>query len=134
MIWEWISHTVKKNPVTFMLLLTILIGFFYDYIPIPDAKEIHEYPNQPDKPHTNWWFYKFCTIYIIGFIFQINRFFEKISRLDKDVMAVYLCIDILGFFSYYYQGWPEPKLLFIVCFCLGVLIIIGLSIWRTYKL
>jgi hypothetical protein len=131
MIWTWTKHAIVNNPVTFMLLLTIIIGYGYDFIPIPEGK--FEHINPPEQPHSNWWVGKFMTIYLIGFIYQINRFFPVISQLDKDVMSVYFCIDFLGFISYFYQGWPEPKALFIFIYCLGVVTVIFLTLWRSHR-
>lgn len=117
--------------MTFLLLFTILISYGYDFLPIPEGKFQHV--NPPEKPHSNWWFGKFVTIYLVGFIFQISRLIKKISDLDRDVVKVYLCVDVVGLVSYYYQGWPEPKAVFIVSFCIGVMVVIFLSLWRLAK-
>lgn len=125
------TNAIKENPITFLLLLTIFIGYGYDYIPIPAGKFQHL--NPPLNPHSNWWFGKFVTIYIVGFILQISRLIKNISTLDRDVIKVYFCIDFIGFLSYLYQGWPEPKELFIISFCFGVITVILLSLWRLAK-
>ena len=131
MIWDWIKHTVFKNPVTFILIGIIILGFTYDYLPIPEGKMNHI--KQPEKPHSYWWFGKFLTIYIIQLALAGMRLINKISSLDKEVLAVYILFDLLGMLSYLYQGWPEPKSIMIIGCCLGCFIVISLRIWRLLK-
>lgn len=131
MIWAWIRHAASKNPVTFILIGIILIGFGYDYLPIPEGKMTHI--NQPEKPHSYWWFGKFLTIYMIQLALAGMRFIKRISDLDKDILAIYLCFDLLGMLSYIYQGWPEPKVTMIIGCCLGCTIVIFLRICKSLK-
>lgn len=131
MIWSWIKHAIIKNPITFILIGIILIGYGYDYLPIPEGKVTHL--NPPDKPHSYWWFGKFLTIYVIQIALASMRFIKKISSLDRDFLAVYISFDLLGMLSYIYQGWPEPKELLVFWCCMGFLILILLKLWRLQK-
>ncbi len=131
MIWEWIKYAVVKNNVIFILILTIIIGFGYDFIPMPEGKL--EHPNPPAKPHSYWWFGWFVTNYLIGFCFEWALIL-KTKGLAKDVCISYFLFDLVGFLSYLYQGWPEPKERIIIGFCLSCLTFIALRLWRFQKL
>ena len=132
--WEWIKHTIKEDPVIFLLLLTIIIGYGYDFLPIPDGKIDHigNNPHPEHKPHSYWWFGKFITIYLIHFTFEWALIL-KTKGLTREFCIVYFLIDFTGFLSYMYQGWPEPKFLFVITFFIGALIIISLNIWRLLR-
>lgn len=130
MIWKWIKYTVVKNSVIILLLLTILIGYGYDFISIPEGTM--EHMKQPLKPHSYWWFGKFITIYLIGFCFEwIIIILTK--GLTKDIAISYFLFDFVGFSSYCYQGWPEPKERIIFGFCLACLVFIFLRSWKLLK-
>lgn len=130
MIWAWIKHTIKENPVIFILILTIIIGYGYDFIPMPDGKVQH--PKPPESPHSYWWFGKFITIYLIGFLFEWALII-KTESLTKDVCISYFIFDFLGFLSYLYQGWPEPKQSIIIGCCISIIILLILRIWNFQK-
>lgn len=132
MIWAWIKHGIKSHPSVFILIATISIAYGYEQIEIPDGKFNH--PNPPEKPHSYYWFGKFITIYITGFLGYMQRLLPSApSTLERDVIASYFLFDFLGMLSYIYQGWPEQSERIIIGFCLSCILLVSLRIWRLSK-
>lgn len=132
MIWAWTKHAIKENPATFILVFTILIGWGYDYLPIPEGKVY--YWNGSKGPSYAWYYWITINYYFMGFVLILGWLLPKKSSLDKQVIASYFIFDVLGFLSYQYQGWPNPhKERIIIGFCLSVLILILLRIWKLMR-
>ena len=122
MIWE----SIRKNKVTYILILTIIVGYLSTYLDFGVGR--FEHWNGSEGFTRPWHGWIVCH-YIIGFLLCFMSFFEC-SRLDKNVLATYIFFDFLGFISYMYAGWPEPKELFIWAFCLSLIVFILLQIFR----
>ena len=130
MISEWIRHSIKQNPITFILIGTVIMGFSYDFIEWSDNRFTHFNGNEGVRMG---WFAFFVMHYIIGFALVLMRLIDRISSLDKDVVISYFIFDFLGFVSYLYQGWPEPKEAIIIGFCISCLTLLSLRIWNYLK-
>lgn len=117
---------VRNNPVTFALLLTVIMGYAYSKIDWPTDKYYHLSGRKGFNFHWHAWI---VMHYIIGLIILSIRFF-KMSELDKDVLIAYFAFDVYGFAWYLYNGWPENTELIITGFCLGCIILILIRLWK----
>lgn len=111
-----IFQTIKRNKVTGLLLLTVVIGVMstaFDY-----RNEIVNHPSGKEG-HTMKYFVWFVGNYLNGFVLLWALFLNK-SENDKIVLICYVFWDLIGFFNYLYNGWPEPKELIIISFAASV--------------
>lgn len=100
--------SIKENKVTSLLLLTMLLGVFFQLVireMLPANKFIHL---SGVVGMSMGWHVYFCFQYLIGFILVLSLLIEKKSELDKKATIIYLIWDIYGFAFYLYIGWPEP--------------------------
>lgn len=117
---------IFNNKVTFLLLLTIVMGYGFDYI---EWSRVPVTQLNGDKGFSMWWHSWIIMHYLIGYIFLSIRFI-KMSDIDWDVLKSYLFYDVFSLFNYLYFGWPEPKEQIIIGFCLMVSIFVLLRLWK----
>lgn len=113
---------LKRNKISSLLLLTILLGVISTQVPIPDDVRFRHINGE--EGHTLPWFVYFTTKYVIGFLFLTMLLIRERTRIDRWMVINYFAWDIVGFFSYFYQGWPEPKMIIVGCFCMSMVIFI----------
>lgn len=124
--WGLIKRTISNNPISFILILTVVIGYLSTSITWPEGSHIHW--NGNTGFYINWhrWMQ---SNYLIGFLLLSIGYFTP-SPTDKNVLTCYFIFDLLGYLSYEYLGHPEPKELFIWAFCLSLILFILLQIFR----
>lgn len=127
---NYLIKAITNNKVTFLLLLTIVMGYFFDYIDWP-KKERFEHWNG-EEGFSVWWHSWVVMHYIIGFIYLSTRFF-KMSSIDWDAFRCYMAYDIYSLFLYFNYGWPEPKEEIITGFCITVIIFVCIRLWRHLR-
>lgn len=116
---------INENKVSFLLLLTVVMGLSHSHINWPDAK-VDWWEN---TPHSFYWFTWFVNHYLMGLILLICIALP-LSKIDKYVLYSYLVFDTYGMYSYIKYGWPEPKNEIIFGFCLVILFLVGRLIWK----
>lgn len=142
MILEWIKHTVINHKISYLLLLTVIMGAVYSFTSLSEYKfktvdgervaERTRHWNGEKGTYTNW-DNRFNMHYLTGFIFILCALVPKKSAVDYDALYSYLVFDMVGFYSYKYQGWPEPTSYIIVGFCLTFVAFVGLRIYKMER-
>lgn len=120
---------LKKHKISIVLLITVLLGVISTAFDFSDTERIIHLTGE--KGHTLNYAFFFIFQYLIGFVLIGMLLVKERTQVDKWIVINYLWWDFVGFLSYLYQGWPEPKMLIVLCFCSTIVIFLGLQIFRN---
>lgn len=121
---------VLKNKVSLILFSTIIIGVVSTSVDLPDVKYKHL---SGVETHTLEYFFYFCSRYIIDFMLILALLVKERTDIDKWTIITYSVFHVLGFASYVLMGWPEPKIIIIICFSLSLFIHVLIEVLKKWS-
>lgn len=126
--WNDLKQVINENKISSILLLTMLLGVISTAFTFPDDVRITHVDGH--EGHTLPYAFYFIFHYLIGFAFVAGLLINIRTKIDTWMIQVYLFWDFIGFLSYLYQGWPEPKNLIILGFTTSFVLFVGLNIFK----
>lgn len=122
-------QSIKRNKITALLLLTVLLGAFYQLV-LMDELTTDRITHLFGKiGMSEKWHVYFIFRYLIGFTLVTSLLFP-VTQIDRDAIISYLCWDVYGFISYLCFGWPEPVASIIFGYLIGLAIFIIIRSWK----
>ena len=128
---RWIWFAISKNKVAYLLITTVIIGVWYQWVDWPSDNKVILLNGKEGFP-SNWHYWFLIIHFLMNVIFLICASIPNKSTIDYDVLYSYIVWEGVGAYSFAYEGWyrEDPWKWFVIGFCLTCVTFVLIRIFR----